>query len=199
MVKRRQLRELRDLAAAWIALGIAFALFLNPRPPRQLLTGSGIEFAYLLLKSLLTVGIGFLLHELAHKLVAIHFGQDAMFQADYGMLGIAILAGLAGILFAAPGAVNHRGMITNRENGLIALAGPIMNLMLAAVFLPLTVVGGFVGEVGGLGVLINIVLAAFNMIPFGPLDGRKVLNWNPIVFVLVFLGSAGLALLMLLG
>lgn len=199
MVKRRQLRELRDLAAAWIALGIAFALFLNPRPPRQLLTGSGIEFAYLLLKSLLTVGIGFLLHELAHKLVAIHFGQDAMFQADYGMLGIAILAGLAGILFAAPGAVHHRGMITNRENGLIALAGPIMNLMLAAVFLPLTVVGGFVGEVGGLGVLINIVLAAFNMIPFGPLDGRKVLNWNPIVFVLVFVGSAGLALLMLLG
>jgi Zn-dependent protease len=36
------------------------------------------------------------------------------------------------------------------------------------------------------------------MIPFGPLDGRKVLAWSKVVFGLVFAVCAGLAVLALL-
>lgn len=189
-------RELGDLAIAWIALGIAFTLFLNREFTTRLLADPGrISIAAVLgtfFVSLLTVGIGFLLHELAHKVVAIRFGQDAHFRADYGMLALAIASGLAGFIFAAPGAVHHVGRITPRENGLIALAGPVTNLVLAAVFFPFTGASGFLGTIGGFGVLINLILATFNLLPFGPLDGRKVLAWNRIVFVLVFLGSLGL-------
>ncbi|MDY6818829.1 MAG: metalloprotease [Halobacteriales archaeon] len=196
-------RELRDLLAAWVALGLAFAFFLDRSLAVGLLrTPSGsalMALAGMVVKSLLTVGIGFLLHELAHKIVAIRFGQTAAFRADYGMLGIAIAAGLAGFLFAAPGAVHHRGHISPRENGLIALAGPIVNLVLATVFLPLVFLGGILGEIGNLGVLINVFLAAFNMLPFGPLDGRKVLDWNRLVFAAVFVPSVGLAAVMFLG
>ena len=183
-------RELRDLVAAWLALGLAFALFLERPAAFAVATAPGPDtlaaFVGVLLRSLLTVGVGFLLHELAHKVVAVRFGQVAAFRADYGMLGLAIAAGLAGFLFAAPGAVYHRGHITERENGLIAVAGPVTNLGLAVLFLPLSFVPGFVGAIGWLGVSVNLLLAAFNMIPFGPLDGRKVLRWSKVAFAGVF-------------
>lgn len=182
--------ELRDLAAAWVALGVAFTFFLayvfipgwNLFEWNQHL-GALLELFVL---SSLAVGTGFLLHELAHKVVAIRFGQVAAFRADYGMLGLAVASGLAGFIFAAPGAVYHRGRITERENGLVAVAGPITNLVLALAFLPLVFLPGFLGALGWIGVVINALLAAFNMIPFGPLDGRTVLDWHTGVFVLVF-------------
>lgn len=185
-------RELRDLAVAWVALGVAFTFFFGG--------GIGVlqrgQFTELLVLSLLTAGVGFLLHEVAHKVVAVRFGQLAEFRADYGMLLLAIASGLAGFLFAAPGAVHHRGRITKREHGLIALAGPVTNLLLAAVFLP---IGFVLPRIGSLGLAINLLLAGFNMLPFGPLDGRTVLSWSKLVFALVFVPSAGLALLVLLG
>jgi Zn-dependent protease len=190
-------RELRDLAVAWLALGVAFALFLDRRELIAVLSGPDAEallaVGLVLLRALITVGIGFLLHELAHKAVAVHYDQIAEFRADYNMLGLAIVAALAGFLFAAPGAVYHRGRITDRENGLIALAGPVTNLVLAALFLPLALLGGYAGEVGNLGVLVNVLLAAFNMIPYGPLDGKTVLAWNRAVYAAVTVPAIGVA------
>lgn len=183
-------REIRDLGIAWLALGVAFTFFFGGGV-RAIGTGG---FGQLFVISMLTAGVGFLLHELAHKVVAIRFGQIAEFRADYGMLFLAIASSLAGFLFAAPGAVHHRGMLTNREHGLIALAGPATNLALAVLFAPLLFVSP---RLANFGVGINLLLAGFNMLPFGPLDGRTVLKWSKIVFVLVFVPSAGLALLSL--
>ena len=184
--------ELRDLALAWLALGLAFTFFLAPQ---GFLQSGFVEFsdlAELFVRSILTVGTAFLLHELAHKVVAVRFGQVAAFRADYGLLALAVASGLAGFLFAAPGAVYHRGHITDRQNGLVAVAGPVTNLVLAAVFLgPFLLVSGFVGDIARLGILVNLGLAAFNMIPFGPLDGRTVLDWDRTVFALVLLVAAG--------
>jgi Zn-dependent protease len=191
-------RELLDLFAAWIALSVAFTLFLNPYllnaastvPVEDLLA----EFANRFAMSLLTVGVAFVLHELAHKVVAVHFGQVAAFRADYGMLFIAVVSALAGFIFAAPGAVVHRGRITLRESGLISLAGPVTNLGLAAAFLPVAMLfGSPAGDVATFGVTINLLLAGFNMIPFGPLDGKTVLQWNRGVYAIVAIPSILLA------
>ena len=189
-------RELRDLAVAWVALGVAFAVFLNRGVLRAILAGSAPPEAALLALALAlsTAGLGLLLHELAHKVVAVRFGQVAAFRAEYGLLFLTVVSAFAGFLFAAPGAVVHRGRITDRENGLVALAGPVTNLLLVALFLPLAVAGpGLLGTVGTQGLFINLLLAGFNMIPFGPLDGRKVLAWSLPVYLLVAVPSIGLA------
>lgn len=194
-------RELRDLAVAWVALGVAFTAFYFNRQLRLLLGGSVpsellVVLGYGFVLSMLTAGIGFLLHELAHKVVAVHYGQLAEFRADYSMLFLAVMAGLAGFLFAAPGAVYHRGRITAREQGLIALAGPLVNVALVAVFAGIWIGGeaagfGLLGTIGYLGVIINALLAGFNMLPFGPLDGKKVMRWSRPVWAVSAIPTIG--------
>ena len=190
-------RELGDFGVAWVALGVAFTFFILSTVSRRFspltlldAAGSGVVLRVFVV-SMLTVGVAFLLHELAHKLVAVRFGQVAEFRADYTMLALAVGAGLAGFLFAAPGAVHHRGRVTPREQGLIAVAGPVTNLLLLPAFAPLYLfAGGFLGEVGQLGITINAALAAFNMLPFGPLDGRTVRAWSTAAFAAAFVASA---------
>jgi len=183
-------RELKDLGIAWLALGLAFALLLSPIRATRLDVVVSNEFLGLFALSLVTAGVAFLGHELAHKAVAVHYGQHAEFRADYGMLLLAVAGGMAGFLFAAPGAVHHAGRITKREGGLIALAGPVANLAMAAVFYALSVVV----PIAYYGVLLNLLLAGFNMLPFGPLDGNTVRDWSLEVYVAVAAPSILLAL-----
>jgi Zn-dependent protease len=184
--------ELRDLAAAWLALSLAFAiLFAGGGRGMIARLGSDPRGAGLLVVlSLLTAGLGFMLHELAHKVVAVRFGQAAAFRANYQMLGLALMVSLAGFIFAAPGAVHHSGRITDRESGLIALAGPLANAALSVVFAAALFAGiaaenALLSNVGLYGLVLNLLLAGFNMLPFGPLDGATVRAWNTTVYVLV--------------
>jgi Zn-dependent protease len=199
--------ELRDLAVAWLALGIAFAVFFlgGGTALVGLVAAGGLApLALAVGVSLVTAGVAFLLHELAHKVVAVRFGQVAYFSADYGMLFVAVMSALVGFLFAAPGAVYHHGRPTARQNGLIALAGPATNVALALLFAPLALVaggaglgtgtsvslGGLVGLIGERGLAINLFLAAFNLVPYGPLDGRTVLSWSRLVWAASFVPIA---------
>ncbi|HLD75537.1 MAG TPA: hypothetical protein VI874_00840, partial [Candidatus Norongarragalinales archaeon] len=79
---------------------------------------------------LLTVGTGFLLHELGHKYVAIRYGAHAEYRMwTLGLVAAVILAVVFGFVFAAPGAVYIYGKeLTKKQSGNVALAGPAVNI-----------------------------------------------------------------------
>ena len=184
--------EVRDIIIAWAALGFAFAVSLASR---GLLGGGGIDlftFGYVFLVSLLTVGPGFVFHELSHKFVAQRYGFWAEFRMWPMGLVLALITSLLGFIFAAPGATYIQGMnISQSENGKISLAGPLTNVAIAIMFFPFLAFGpGFLQDLGSIGVPINIFLALFNMLPIGPLDGSKVFRWNIIVWLVVIVPLA---------
>jgi Zn-dependent protease len=205
MFERISRREEADLFLAWMAISLSFAIIkiapygvlgpIRSVDPLMALTYFGI--------SLLTVGIGFILHEMAHKFTAIRYGYWAEFRKDNSMLLIAVvLASLVGFVFAAPGAtiiysnsVSGQGL-TRRENGIISASGPVVNLLLCIPFAVLVLIGGGMGslltQIGIFGIQINAMIAAFNLLPISILDGRKVMAWNIPVFALLIIASFGI-------
>lgn len=190
--------ELLHILISWLAISYAFAILLlwfklGRRPPAEdLLNG----IANPLVISLFTVGISFVVHEMSHKIIAQRYGSWAEFRMSPFMLFLMlVLVYDFGILFAAPGAVMiYGGSVGRRENGRISLAGPLSNLLLGIAFFPLLSETGVLYEIGRYGVMVNITLALFNIIPFSVFDGKKVWLWNK----LVYLGFIITAILLLL-
>lgn len=117
--------------------------------------------------------LSLLLHELAHAMIARHFGVNVPRITLFLFGGVAELD-------EEPSAP--------KDEFWIAIAGPIMSLALALLFWIFAELETLVGvsphaqEVLGYLSLINLVLAVFNMIPAFPLDGGRVLRaalwWN---------------------
>ncbi len=192
MLERIPPREWRDLGIAWFAITLAFTLVFR---------WAGMELSDFLLVfaiSAVTVGVGFILHELAHKFTAMHYGYWAEFRKDNLMLLVAVaMAALVGFVFAAPGAtVIYGANLSRRENGWISASGAMTNLLLAVPFIALALgTGGLASVIGSMGWKVNAMLASFNMLPVGPLDGRKVLAWSPAAFGLLIAAAFGVLVL----
>ena len=183
-------KELIDITKAWLVLSVAFAFAFSGM---SLISGVfsidrifSFSFLSLIGVSLVTAGLGFLLHELAHKFVAQRYGCVAEFRAFDEMLYLALgLAVVVGFIFAAPGAVMISGSITRRENGLVSAAGPLTNFILGIIFLGLGTIFPQLAWIFLIGFHINLWLGLFNMIPFGNFDGIKIFHWSIPVWLLM--------------
>ena len=199
MLERISRREEFDLLIAWIAISLAFAIIFL----RDIGRADPVIALTFLALSLFTVGIGFILHEMAHKFTAIKYGFWAEFRKDNIMLVVAVaLAALVGVVFAAPGATiiydtTGRG-ISREQNGKISAAGPVVNLLLCIPFAGLLIYSGS-GQslnenlimMGMIGLQVNAMIAAFNMLPVSVLDGKKVFAWNKGVFLVLIIAAFG--------
>ncbi len=171
--------EIKDLWFAGIMISLAFAILLSGG--FRVFSSLNRTFLLSFIIAFFTAGIGFLLHEMMHKLVAQRYGLWAEFHAFYNMLWLALAFSFLGFIFAAPGAVFIRGNMTRERNGRISLAGPMTNIILAILFLIGLILAGKEGIISYLmsvGLTINSLLAAFNMIPAMPFDGAKIIAWS---------------------
>ena len=149
-------REITDLLKAWIVVSIIFSIAFGAK-------SLNIESLRLFGISAITVGIGFLLHELAHKFVAQKFRCWAEFRSFDQMLGIALLLSFFGFIFIAPGAVMIKGKVDKRKNGLISIAGPVTNIILGIFFITLSFLfsNKLLKNIADYGAEINLLLAIF--------------------------------------
>lgn len=190
-------RELRDLFKAWLAISAAFGIVIAGG--FMALRTVGVLYYFSI--SAVAVGAGFLLHELAHKVVAQHYHCWAEFRSFDNMLWLALAMSLFGFVFAAPGAVMIVGTVTKDRNGKISLAGPLTNVVLAIAFLGagfFAPTEGYLAALVGYGFLINVILALFNLIPVGNFDGKKIWRWSKPAWISTVVAAAGLFALVLL-
>ena len=173
--------EVRDLIIAFIVISLCFAIVNGGRNPDAVLSILPIV--------MVGVGAGFILHELGHKFVSMKYGYWAEFKLWPQGLIFALITSFFGFVFAAPGAVyTYANYMTDEINGKISIAGPIVNIVLALVFLAIATAVyptalysetyALVFIICAVGYSINSFLAVFNLLPIGNLDGSKVLTWN---------------------
>lgn len=173
--------EVRDLIIAFIVISLCFAIVNGGRDSNAVLTILPIV--------MVGVGAGFILHELGHKYVSMKYGYWAEFKLWPQGLIFALITSFFGFVFAAPGAVyTYANYMTDEINGKISIAGPIVNIILALVFLAIAAsvyptafysqTNAIIFTICAVGYSVNSFLAAFNLLPIGNLDGSKVLNWN---------------------
>lgn len=143
----------------------------------------------------ITLIIAFTLHEFAHAYVAYKFGDHT--AKNQGRLTLnpiqhldpigTILIFIAGFGWARPVPVNRFFFKNPRLSGiLVSVAGPLSNLLLACLgfiiwygmvglgigeSLPL-----FVSDFLNIFIQINMILFVFNLLPFPPLDGFRIVQ-----------------------
>jgi Zn-dependent protease len=184
--------EIQHLFISIFVLTFAFAFALTPF---NFLEGFNINnLVYGLILSFLGISTAFFFHEMSHKFTAQKFGLWAEYRMfPQGLLLASVLGIFTGFVFAAPGAVMFQGGSKNYETGRIAMAGPLSNIIIASVTLFLYLFIFYeieiIGEIIAFICFINAFLAVFNLLPFGPLDGTKIIRWNATVWVILLIFS----------
>ncbi len=171
--------EVKDLLIAFLAVYAVFAF-----PYALTLRGAIAIF--------LATLTAFLLHEVSHKSVAMSLGYRARFTLSHTGLLLTLLSAipLMPIKIIMPGYVAIYGHYERKSFGLIALAGPLTNIIVCMALLtiprhPLTAIA----------IDLNALVALFNLIPLGELDGRKIIAWNPVIWAVCMVASIVLYIL----
>lgn len=143
----------------------------------------------------ITLMLAFTFHEFAHAYVAYKFGDHT--AKNQGRLTLnplqhldpfgTILIFIAGFGWARPVPVNRFFFKNPRVAGiLVSVAGPISNLLLAMIAFAILYgfagaeladsLPGFVYDFFDIFIPLNLVLFVFNLLPFPPLDGYRILE-----------------------
>lgn len=176
--------ELKHLA---IGILLMFSVGISMFVSIYLFSGGDINWAMVFYSACFAT-LAFLLHELGHKFVGIRLGNWSEFRLIklFAILTAFSIIPIPFFKIVCPGAVQVTGDTSRVNMGKIGLAGPVVNLIQAAIFLTLAnllfVPGEIFYQVLMVATFLNTFLGVFNLIPLGPLDGLKVIRWNKALY-----------------
>ena len=128
--------------------------------------------------------IGFVGHELMHRMVAIRYGYHARFIAYIPGLLVTLASGfIPGLVILAPGyvAVAAYSYLPRPGQGvyLSVAAGPAFNIAASILALAASIpLEGAAAAYAATIAWVNAWMAFFNLLPVPPLDGSKIIRWN---------------------
>ena len=127
-------------------------------------------------------------HELAHRYTALRY--KATMEYKFWGVGMAIML-ITTILTNTPFAQPARTILNardldSRKSGIISYAGPVMSLLLALIFLGMVLYGGFLKDMGTIGFGVSALGCVYSLMPFEPMEGRRVYRWNKAVWAFTF-------------
>ena len=174
------LTQFQQIAIAVVGLLVLYGL---------LVSGGGLLRPARLIAVAAIIFIALPVHEFAHAWAAVSLGDDLpKRQGRYTLNPLvhidvmgAVLIALTGFGWAKPVQWNPGAINMDPKLGsiIVSLAGPLSNLLMAAlaglVFQTLGPSGGFIDQFLLFFLQINVLLFVFNLIPIPPLDGSHVL------------------------
>lgn len=177
------LAEILALGIVSLYMGYIFYDFIR-------FNAGGNSFSFEKFKySILAAAPAVILHELAHKFMAIAMGYEAIFFAFYqspftlflGLLSIFLKLIHSPLIFIIPGFVQIPTNIGSLQYRIIAFVGPATNLLLWAVASVLLRknLNDKATMILAITKRINFWLFIFNMLPIGLFDGAKVIFGPP--------------------
>jgi Zn-dependent protease len=154
-------------------MGVGFTYFLTT--VTDLLSLSILSIAFTL---------SFLLHEIAHKFSAQYFNIWAEFRLTMQGALITLISIFLPFKIISPGAVMLVGSGTRETVGKTAVSGPVTNIIISTFCIMIAAIT--TADLFLIVAFINALLAVFNLIPFGILDGLKVFKWNKTIWAVAF-------------
>jgi Zn-dependent protease len=183
----KELKHLAIAALLIIAVGLLTVLY-NGTPLQASLPVSVVAFTAILAMS-------FFIHEIAHKITAQRKGLWSEFRLTVWGSVMTLIFAFLPIKLISPGAVMIAGAAEKKDIGRISIAGPSTNIALSIIFFGISLIPSPYVPFFLFGGFFNAYLAAFNLVPFGVLDGLKIFNWNKAVWGLAFAASAALTVI----
>jgi len=152
-------------------IGYESLLFINPSITILYITGFSLSY---------------LMHESAHRIVARRNNVRAYFKLDPigSLLTLVSAIPMLPIKFIAPGAVVLATPSTIKTLGSTAFWGPATNIALSVILYISSLISRslfFYPPLSGILIILakfNAFIAFFNLLPFGPLDGLKIIKWS---------------------
>ena len=140
-------------------------------------------FLPIAVRNFLIITPAFILREMAHKYEAIKRGFYARFVLHKNGIMLTLITLLLRFGIVAPGFVAIIGRLSKKDNGIVSSVGPATNIILASLSYLAYLMFPGLWEWFLLSAFINAFLALFNMIPVWNLDGKKILQWNKLVWL----------------
>lgn len=191
--KPREINESKHFLAAILAMSIVWWI--------QIFRSGGSLVLVPLLFSIVCISL--MAHELSQKLIARRLELETTFKAWGSGLLINILLAAIGGFFPAHGSTYVKQLDYRYKSkdkmGVVFSVGPLVSLFFAFTFWSLSIfsTSSLLVASGRVGYTFNLFLVIFNLVPIKAAggfvwDGKKILNWNKVIWIALFIGTTAL-------